>query len=95
MTVPPPHLAMDGDPNKSVNTVEYMDCRLRDIPMDVQRKLYKVERDLQGDTLGPIGEWTIRFNDKESALAAAKEFIRLAFTADWEMEEEDWCCPSL
>jgi hypothetical protein len=86
VVIPCPRIAVDGDTNVSVNTKERLDCRLAPINIDIQRKMVKLERDLSGEPLGKVGDWTYRFNSKEGAYAAAIAFIKEGFSTDWLYE---------
>ena len=54
----------------------------------VKRKLTKVEKDLSGEVLAKVGEWTTRFNDMESAFFAGCKQIHDCFEGNWKVKFE-------
>jgi len=56
---------------------------LHPISLDARRVLTKVERDMSGEVVGKIGETTYRFNDPESAKAAAIKLFHTRFGPGW------------
>lgn len=63
--------------------------QLEHISLDVKRVLTKVEKDLNGERVGKIGEETYRFNDKETATAAAIALFKKRFGPGWVLVGED------
>jgi hypothetical protein len=58
------------------------------INIEAQRRLTKVEKDLNGNLIGKIGEWTYRFNSNTEARQAAIRTFRERFASGWALLEE-------
>lgn len=58
------------------------------IRLDAERRLTKVEKDLFGDVIGKIGEWTYRFNTPDEAKASGIRTFKDRFTPGWILVSE-------
>lgn len=59
------------------------------IDFQAERKLMRVERDMNDDIIGKIGEMTTRFNDEKSAGLASLKLAADNFEGDWVVSFED------
>lgn len=53
------------------------------ISIQVQRRLTRVERDMDGDVIGGVGDWTYRFNRESDVLPAAIKTFKRKFEPGW------------
>jgi len=58
------------------------------INIEAQRRLTKVEKDLNRNPIGKIGDWTYRFNSNTEAREAAIRTFKERFAAGWALLEE-------
>lgn len=64
---------------------------LRSIHLEVERRLTKLEKDLNGETIGKIGQWTYRFNSEADARAAALITFPKRFAPGWVLIDGNDC----
>ena len=56
---------------------------IESIEIDVSRRLTKVERDMNDEVIGKIGDTTWRFNSEQDAGMAGLRAVQAAFEGDW------------
>ena len=59
------------------------------LKIDAQRRLTRLEKDMNGRPIGKIGESTIRFNTEKGAREAAIAIFKRKFSPGWVLESED------
>jgi hypothetical protein len=62
--------------------------RLMHLSLTVERRLSKVEKDMNGDPIGRIGDWTYRFNEEDDVLPRAIELFKAKFGPGWVLVDE-------
>lgn len=67
---------------------EYPEHHLESLSIKVSRRLSKVEKDINGEVIGAIGDKTTRFDHPETARSAAIQTFLRKFGPGWVLCEE-------
>ena len=66
------------------------DDMLNPLRIEAKRRLTKVEKDMNGEVLGEIGDITYRFNTEKEAEEAAIALFKRKFAPGWRLERDSW-----
>jgi hypothetical protein len=61
------------------------------IDVTVERRLTKVEKDMNDEVIGAVGDWTYRFNLESEAKAAGVKLFLARFEPGWVLISGDDC----
>ena len=59
------------------------------LSIQAQRRLTKVEKDMAGEVIGKIGDWTYRFNREADVLPAAVKTFKRKFGPGWVVVDDE------
>ena len=63
---------------------------LNGLRINAKRRLTKVEKDMSGELIGKVGDWTYRFNTEASAKAAGIKTFLARFGPGWLLVEDEF-----